>query len=476
MDRTDGPGAAESGLGTMTKVGRSSPTDAEPGPADDASAASANESDGDSESFADRAHDHSSELEFQFPAMMSTVDDAGLHSAAEIADHDVIFRDSEFQQLRDRLFGDHSPYDFRLEPAVSPPAPAGPAEPVQEVDDVPDPWTHSTPTARMLMAEDSFADDEAPELPMLPVGELLDVIAPPSIAPDETVVVGNTTAVSLTKANAPENLVAAIPEPRAPEPEPEPAVVPTPGPAADPPIFIGVIADGSEETSPGRQRWLAPVAVLALMLGLVVAGIVWMAGDRSGTTAPEANGSAPDGRGEVAASPGASSQVTLGPHLTLNVSQHVILEAPTRAVTVSLPDRSGLSALDQFSPQATGVRVVVDGVDTAEASAPINPGDTVTIDLPTATADFRIEYTALGAVERSVPSTANRAAVLADVLAVDGDLALPVTTAVEGATNMGCVMPSGTTACGSETDDGWQVVSESGEQPNAVIAQVNLPE
>ena len=240
-----------------------------------------------------------------------------------------------------------------------------------------------------------------------------------------------------------------------------------PEPVREPsaPMFAGV------EVEPDRRpRPWGLLALVALVLAVAAAGVAWLASDRpgddgTGTTAPVAAASGP---------PGTASSAVVAADLTLVVSQHVVLDDPSSTVTVTMPDRRSLPSLSQFDPEATGIEVLA-GDTATRVPTSLAPGDTVTVTLPHSTLEFDLVYTATGAVVRSLPSAAHRAAALVNPLSVGGAADAPVTTSVPGATNMGCVSATATTACGGDTADGWAVTRRPGAADAGIVAQVDLP-
>lgn len=152
---------------------------------------------------------------------------------------------------------------------------------------------------------------------------------------------------------------------------------------------------------------------------------------------------------------------------------------PIAQVSLTVPPQPEAAQDQGFDPTVSSVRVTVEGRPERTVPGTLVGGDSISVPLPAGTTKVRLDYLAEGVVVRSVPSSEGRAVVLLTPLAVTS--AAETTNLVvirdSGVLNLGCeTAGSAMTACGLETDAGWQVALNSGTGPTRVLAGVDLTE
>ena len=219
--------------------------------------------------------------------------------------------------------------------------------------------------------------------------------------------------------------------------------------------------------TPRRTRWVAACAVVLLLLAAVF-GWRALAGGTPSTVS----------RGPVDAASARTTDVRIavrvGADGVLTVVERVDLPADRAGLTLTLPERSGVTG--RLRPRVENLRLRVDG-RLLPAAETLTPGRSATFRLPGDASQVLVEYTARNAVLHSRPSAPGRGLALATPLRVEdvSGLSSSVHLIAGKVLSVGCVGTNGELiTCGSMTTQGWRVERGRNQPVPDVVAQVDL--
>lgn len=234
-----------------------------------------------------------------------------------------------------------------------------------------------------------------------------------------------------------------------------------------------------------RRRRGVIVALLAAGVVVVGLGGWWLLASALGSS-PDAtrptSQTSPEGQArsqapEPAAVTG-TARLQLTPEGIISVMASYSFEEGVNQFWLSVPPPSDAARDQRFAPSISGLRVSVPGRQVREISGRLGFGSRINVPIPADATEVSFEYLVDGVVVSSVPSTAGRAAALLTPLDVRSATRTVTTLVVEdsGVIGLGCqVDDSPVTACGSETDSGWQVIVDSAMGDTRIVAAVDLP-
>jgi hypothetical protein len=201
--------------------------------------------------------------------------------------------------------------------------------------------------------------------------------------------------------------------------------------------------------------------LLVTILAAVVASVWWLLG---------AETSAPLSTSRQAPS-GTETMVTIDDDGSLQAEEHVSFAAPQAEVHVSVPRPVDVSA--GFQPRIENLRVEAAG-QTMRLGRTLGPGDSATVQLPTAARDVRVLYSASGTVVRSKPSAPGRRLALLTPLVIQQaeGLSFHMEVSDRRVLNLGCTTGDTMTVCGATSKTGWTV--ERPDRRGDVLAQLDL--
>jgi len=373
---------------------------------------------------------------------------------ADLAEHRPTDAVSEFQELRDRLFGDvtqmptsSAPTDSRnSSTSLEHSAEFSVAEhPRTEPDDVFSAAVGAGPSTSVELATVETSVPAGPAV--VPAEPVVKPTAEPKAEPEVA------TVAESTVEPVAESTVATVAEPTV---EPVPTL---PTGSADVPPHAPVMVPVDDEP----RRRTAVLAVVGVLAVAFAAAAGWWLLGRPGDDSPVAGTSSVPPRVTSVSS-------TVVDATTVTIRERMEFARPTSSVTLAIADTSTSEALTDFTPSIREVSVTTsEGTST---HGPLAAGEPLVVPLPAGTERATVDYAVAGVVLSSDRSTGRVLAWVTplDIVGSDGVRTVVVTGDV---LNLGCVEDDGSQrACGRETDDGWAVQQRTYVQ--AVVAQVDV--
>jgi len=239
-------------------------------------------------------------------------------------------------------------------------------------------------------------------------------------------------------------------------------------------------------TDPDTRRRRGAIVVL-LAAGVLAAGVAgWLLfasalGSFSDSPRP-ASPTRPASEAASSKAPGAAAasgttRLQLTPEGEMSVSSSYSFGQAVDQIWLTVPEQSDASSAQSFAPSITRMQVSVPGRPERRISGQLVAGSRISVPIPADATEVKFEYVADGVVVPSIPSSRGRAVALLTPLEVRSKAQTVTTVIIEdsGVIGLGCeVDGSAMTACGSETDRGWQVTVDSAMGDTRIVAAVNL--
>ncbi|MBA2445334.1 MAG: hypothetical protein H0V49_08395 [Nocardioidaceae bacterium] len=230
-----------------------------------------------------------------------------------------------------------------------------------------------------------------------------------------------------------------------------------------------------------RRRGLIVALLAAAVVGAGVGGWLLFASALGSLSAPSAASPAPapEGTGtrpSAALEASATTRVRLTPDKGLAVSASYVFSEPAGQIWLTVPPESEGVGRD-FTPAITHLQVSVPGRPQRKVSGQLVAGSRISVPIPVDATEVTFEYLVEGAVQRSIPSSRGRAVALLTPLNVTSRADIDNTGILEGSEviSVGCeINGSAMTACGSGSDQGWQVTIDSAMGDTRIVAGLDL--